>query len=152
MLSIGDKAPEFDTVDQSGARRRLVDFAGRKLVLYFYPRDMTSGCTRQACDFRDSMSEFVAANAAVAGISPDSAQRHATFAEKEHLDFPLLVDTDHTIAEAYGVWKEKSMYGRTYMGIVRTTFVIDEQGRILRIWSGVKVPGHVAEVADALGD
>lgn len=152
MLAIGNKAPRFDGVDQHGQRHRLSDYAGKKLVLHFYPKDMTSGCTREACDFRDAISSFASTGVAVIGVSPDSAERHAKFAAKESLNFPLLADTDQAIANAYGVWQEKSMYGRKYMGIVRSTFLIDETGKIERIWSGVKVPGHVAEVMDALSD
>lgn len=152
MLAIGSNAPRFDAVDQHGQRHRLSDYSGRKLILYFYPKDMTSGCTREACDFRDAVPALSSGNVAVIGVSPDSAERHAKFAAKESLNFPLLADINHTIANAYGVWQEKSMYGRKYMGIVRSTFLIDENGKIARIWSGVKVPGHVQEVVDALSD
>jgi len=149
---VGTRAPDFDALDQSGTRRRLRDFKGRRLVLYFYPKDMTSGCTREACDFRDAYEGLNNAGIDVVGVSPDSVERHRRFADKEGLQFPLLADPDHAIAEAYGVWVEKSMYGRKYMGIERTTFLIDEKGKIARVWSRVKVPRHVAEVMDAIVD
>jgi peroxiredoxin Q/BCP len=150
MLQPGDKAPDFSAADQEGITRRLKDYKGKKLVLYFYPKDMTSGCTREACDFRDNMARIAGTGVALLGVSPDSVKSHAKFAEKESLNFPLLSDEAKGIAEAYGVWKEKSMYGRKYMGVERTTFIIDEKGKIERIFPKVKVPGHVAEVLDAL--
>lgn len=152
MLSVGDMAPDFSAPDQSGTTRTLESFRGSRLVLYFYPKDMTSGCTTQACDFRDSLARIKSRDAAVVGISPDSVARHVKFVAKEQLTFPLLADEDHAIADAYGVWKEKVLYGRHYMGIERTTFVIDVNGRITHIFPRVRVKGHVREVLDALGD
>jgi peroxiredoxin Q/BCP len=152
MLKPGDKAPDFSAPDQTGAIHRLKDYRGQKLVLYFYPKDMTSGCTAEACDFRDNLARVQSAGASVLGISPDPVKRHLKFAEKESLNFPLLADPERNIVQAYDVWKEKSMYGRKYMGVERTTFIIDEQGRIEKIFPKVKVPGHVQEVLDALAD
>ena len=150
MLQPGDKAPDFSAADQNGITRSLKDYKGKKLVLYFYPKDMTSGCTRQACDFRDNMARIAGAGVELLGVSPDPVASHAKFVQKESLNFPLLSDESKSIVEAYGVWKEKSMYGRKYMGVERTTFIIDEKGRIARIFPKVKVPGHVAEVLDAV--
>lgn len=130
-LQTGDAAPAFDTVDENGQNVSLQDFLGRRVVLYFYPKDNTSGCTTQACGFRDAYSDVESKNAVVLGVSPDSSSSHARFKEKHSLPFPLLVDADHSIAEAYGVWGEKSMYGKKYMGIIRSQFVIDEQGVVL---------------------
>ncbi len=130
-LQTGDAAPAFDTVDENGQNVSLQDFLGRRIVLYFYPKDNTSGCTTQACGFRDAYSDVEGKNAVVLGVSPDSSSSHARFKEKHSLPFPLLVDADHSIAEAYGVWGEKSMYGKKYMGIIRSQFVIDEQGVVL---------------------
>jgi peroxiredoxin Q/BCP len=152
MLNVGDKAPDFSASDQNGTTHRLKDYRGKKLVLYFYPKDMTSGCTAQACDFRDNMARIAATGTAVLGVSPDPVKRHAKFADKESLNFPLLADDDKQMVQDYDVWKEKSMYGRKYMGVERTTFIIDEKGRIERIFPKVKVPGHVQEVLDALAD
>jgi peroxiredoxin Q/BCP len=150
MLNIGDKAPDFSAPDQNGTVHTLGNYKGRKLVLYFYPKDMTAGCTAEACDFRDNLNRLEGHGAAVLGVSPDSSARHAKFVTKESLNFPLLADEDKAISQAYGVWKEKSMYGRKFMGVERTTFIIDEKGRIERIFAKVRVPGHVDEVIDAL--
>ena len=150
MLSVGDPAPDFELSDGQGNTVRLSDLRGRKVVLYFYPKDMTPGCTQEACDFRDRYADIQAAGAVLLGLSPDSAKTHAKFAGKYALPFPLLADPENTAATAYGVWKEKSMYGRTYMGIERSTFLIDEQGRIARIWPKVKVAGHGDAVLEAL--
>ncbi|MFZ0430783.1 MAG: thioredoxin-dependent thiol peroxidase [Acidobacteriota bacterium] len=130
-LKPGDKAPQFETVDDQGRKVKLSDFKGKKVVLYFYPKDNTSGCTTQACLFRDHQPEIEAKNAVVLGVSPDSAASHQKFRSKYELPFNLLVDEDHSIAEAYGTWGEKSMSGKKYMGIVRSHFVIDEKGLIL---------------------
>jgi peroxiredoxin Q/BCP len=150
MLKVRDPAPDFELSDGQGNRVRLSDLRGRKVVLYFYPKDMTPGCTQEACDFRDRYADIQAAGAALLGLSPDSAKTHAKFAEKYGLPFPLLADPENTAATAYGVWKEKSMYGRTYMGIERSTFLIDEQGRVARIWPKVKVAGHGDAVMEAV--
>jgi peroxiredoxin Q/BCP len=152
MLEPGDKAPDFSAPDQTGAIHSLKEYRGRKLVLYFYPKDMTSGCTAQACDFRDNLARVQGAGAALLGVSPDTVKRHGKFVEKESLNFPLLADPDKEIVQAYDVWKQKSMYGRKYMGVERTTFIIDEEGRIEKIFPKVKVEGHVQEVLDALSD
>jgi peroxiredoxin Q/BCP len=152
MLSVGDRAPEFSAPDQDGTVRKLSEFRGHPLVLYFYPKDMTPGCTTEACGFRDNIARVTAHGAALVGVSADSVARHRKFADKEGLPFPLIADEDHAIAEAYGVWKEKSLYGRKFMGIERTTFIIDGKGRIARIYPKVKVKGHVDEVIDALAD
>jgi peroxiredoxin Q/BCP len=150
MLNPGDKAPDFKAPDQNGTLHSLEDYKGKKLVLYFYPKDMTTGCTAEACDFRDNLNRLKGHGAEVLGVSPDSVARHEKFVKKESLNFPLLADEDKTISEAYGVWKEKSMYGRKFMGVERTTFIIDEKGRIERIFPKVRVKGHVDEVIDAL--
>lgn len=129
-LNIGDPAPDFETVDDQERPIRLSSFRGKKVILYFYPKDDTSGCTTQACSFRDTLPAIEAANAVVLGVSPDDAASHRKFRSKYQLNFPLLVDQDHKIAEAYGAWGEKSMYGRKYMGVIRSHFVIDPEGRI----------------------
>jgi len=151
MLTEGDAAPDFDLPADDGSRVRLGDLRGQKIVLYFYPKDATSGCTIEACEFRDARPEFDSGGAAILGVSPDPVTSHARFRDKHSLTFPLLADEDHAVAEAYGVWKEKSMYGRTYWGIERTTFLIDEMGVIRRVWRRVKPKGHAADVIDALG-
>ena len=127
-LTIGDKAPDFQALNDENKEVRLKDFRGRKVVLYFYPKDNTSGCTTQACGLRDHYSEITEKNAVVLGVSPDGAASHQKFRTKYDLPFNLLIDPDHTLAERYGAWGEKSMYGRKYMGIVRSQFVIDEEG------------------------
>ncbi len=130
QLQVGDVAPEFETITDSGETAKLTDFRGKRVILYFYPKDDTPGCTTQACGFRDKYSVIQDKNAVVLGVSPDDAESHRQFKNKFSLPFPLLVDEDHAIAEAYGVWGEKSMYGRTYMGVNRSHFVIDEEGKI----------------------
>jgi len=146
MPEAGDIAPDFELADQDGRPVKLSDFRGRKVILYFYPKDDTSGCTTQACGLRDSASEIDTRNAVVLGVSPDSAKSHRKFADKYELPFTLLADTDHRIAEQYGVWKEKSMYGRKYWGNERTTFLIDAQGRITEVLHKVKPAAHVEDV------
>lgn len=145
-MKTGDKAPSFSAPDDSGNSLTLKDFIGRKLVLYFYPKDDTSGCTKEACSFTESIAQFNKLDCAVVGVSKDSASSHKKFKEKYGLNFPLLSDEDCKICTDYGVWVEKSMYGRKYMGIERSTFLIDEQGKISAVWRKVKVPGHVEEV------
>jgi len=152
MLQSGDKAPDFKAYDQDGNLHSLKDYKGKKLVLYFYPKDLTEGCTAEACDFRDNLNRIAGHGAALVGVSPDPVKSHQKFVKKESLNFPLLADEDRVISEAYGVWKEKSMYGRKFMGVERTTFIIDEKGRIERIFPKVRVRGHVDEVIDALAD
>jgi len=137
-LKAGDAAPDFEAVNDQGERVRLSDFHGRKVVLYFYPKDNTSGCTTQACGFRDSYHQINEKNAVVLGVSPDSVKSHQGFISKYDLPFPLLVDADHKIAEAFDVWRQKSMYGRSYMGMLRSHFVIDEQGKIVEAKYNVK--------------
>jgi thioredoxin-dependent peroxiredoxin len=151
MLKEGDKAPDFTSIDDKGNKISLKDFRGKKVVLYFYPKDNTSGCTKEACDFRDNY-KALQKRGVLLGVSPDSAKSHTNFKNKFDLPFPLVVDEDKKIAEAYDVWKEKSMYGRKYMGIVRSTFIIDEKGKIAKIFEKVKVNRHVNEVLAALKD
>lgn len=132
-LSIGDVAPAFEAVTDEGSTVRLSDYLGKRVVLYFYPKDDTSGCTKQACGFRDSYPMIEEKNAVVLGVSPDGVESHQKFKTKYDLPFTLLVDEDHAISEAYGVWGEKSMYGNTYMGIIRSHFVIDETGKLVDV-------------------
>lgn len=138
QIKAGDQAPDFKTVDDQGKAVGLADFRGQKVILYFYPKDNTSGCTTQACGFRDSHGEIRAKNAVVLGVSPDGVKSHQKFKSKNELPFPLLVDQDHQISEAYGVWQEKSMYGKKYMGVLRSHFVIDEQGMVVDVQYKVK--------------
>ena len=138
QLKSGDTAPDFATVNDQDQTVRLSDFRGKRVVLYFYPKDNTSGCTTQACSFRDAYPQVEEQNAVVLGVSPDSVKSHQNFKSKYSLPFPLLVDSDHKIAEAYGVWQEKSMYGRKYMGVLRSHFVIDEEGKIVDAVYNVK--------------
>jgi thioredoxin-dependent peroxiredoxin len=149
-LQPGDPAPDFDLASDGGGRVRLADFKGKALVLYFYPKDDTAGCTSEAQAFAGGLAEFKAAGAAVVGVSKDSVKSHDKFKAKYELNFPLGSDADGAVVERYGVWVEKSMYGRKYMGIERATYLIDGSGRIVRIWRKVKVPGHAAEVLGAV--
>ena len=149
-LTMGAKAPDFSLRTGTGETVRLSDFRGRRVVLYFYPKDDTSGCTAEACAFRDGIGKLKARGAVVLGVSVDSVESHQRFKQKYALNFPLLSDADKQAVQAYGVWKQKSMYGRTYMGIERTTFLIDEQGRLAKIFPKVKVDQHYAEVLAAL--
>jgi peroxiredoxin Q/BCP len=149
-LTVGAAAPAFSAPDQSGKTVSLSDFAGKTVVLYFYPKDDTPGCTTEACSFRDEHTAFEKKGAVVLGISPDNIKSHGKFIEKFSLPFTLLADVDHRIAEAYGVWVEKSMYGKTYMGVERSTFVIDAQGKLKAIYRKVKPAEHIAEVLAAL--
>jgi len=146
----GKKAPAFSLEDQSGAKVALKDFDGKYVVLYFYPKDNTPGCTVEACDFRDGHAAFKKAGAVVLGVSPDSAKSHVKFIDKFKLPFPLLVDGDHAVAEKYGAWGEKVMYGRKMMGLIRSTFLIGPDGTLVKAWRKVKVAGHADEVMDAL--
>jgi peroxiredoxin Q/BCP len=150
LLNPGEPAPDFTLPDETGKPVSLKDFRGRKVVLYFYPKDDTPGCTQESCDFRDSLAAASASGAAILGLSRDDAASHRAFKDKYALSFPLLSDLDGKVCEDYGVWVEKNMYGRKYMGIDRTTVLIDERGAVLRVWRKVKVGGHVAEVLDAL--
>ena len=150
MLKEGDVAPDFELPNEDGNPVRLSRLKGAPIVLYFYPKDDTSGCTREAKDFSERLAEFAAAGAQVFGISPDSVASHDKFRCKHGLTVPLLSDEAKSAATAYEVWKEKSMYGRKYMGVERSTFLIGADGRIVRAWRNVKVPGHVAEVLAAV--
>ena len=150
MLTPGQKAPSFSLASDSGETISLAGLKGKKVVLYFYPKYDTSGCTVEACEFRDSWPAARKAGAVVLGVSPDDVVSHVKFKKKFELPFPLLADPDHAVAERYGVWGEKSMYGRKYLGIHRTTFVIDEEGRIVKVFERVKPKGHAAEVLEAL--
>ncbi len=149
MIPEGQPAPDFTLPDQSGAETTLSGLRGSPVVLYFYPKDDTSGCTKEACAFRDGFPDFQAAGAVVLGVSPDSSASHAKFAAKHALPFTLLADVDKAVCETYGVWREKSMYGRKYMGVERTTYVIDRDGKIARVFPKVKIPGHAEAVLQA---
>ncbi len=145
-LQVGDKAPAFEGVDQNGDPIKLTDFAGKKLVLYFYPKDNTPGCTLQACNLRDNYDALLSAGYAVVGISSDSEKKHQNFINKFDLPFPLIADVDKNIHEQFGTWVEKQMYGRKFMGTARTTFVIDENGVIAEIIAKVKTKDHTAQI------
>lgn len=146
----GSKAPQFKLKDGSGRTVKLSDFKGKRVVLYFYPRDMTPGCTIEACEFRDDANQFAKRNAVVLGVSTDDEASHRKFSEKYSLPFPLLADTEHEMAESYGVWQEKNMYGKKTWGVKRATFVIDENVKIARVFPSVKPEGHSKQVLDAL--
>ena len=148
-LKRGDKAPEILGVDQAGKEIRLSDFAGSKLILYFYPKDNTPGCTAEACSLRDGRDELREMGFEVVGVSPDSEKSHRGFIEKQGLNFPLLSDPDKVVAKAYGVWGEKKFMGRTFMGILRTTFVIDEKGMIERVLDKVRTKDHFEQIVEA---
>ena len=150
MIATGEPAPRFSLPSDQGGTVDLESLRGRAVVLYFYPKDDTSGCTTQACDFRDNWTEVQRRGAVVLGVSPDGLRSHAKFRKKYRLPFPLLADEDHAVAQAYGVWGEKSMFGHRYHGILRTTFVIGPDGRIARVFEKVKPKGHAAEVLAAL--
>lgn len=150
MLEEMQPAPDFTLPTDSGSEVKLSDLRGQKVVLYFYPKDMTPGCTTQACDLRDRHPEFEARDAVVLGVSPDPVETHAKFRKKHGLPFPLLADTERKVARAYGVWKEKKLYGGTSLGIERTTFVIDENGLIQRIIRKVKPAKHAEQVLEEL--
>lgn len=145
----GDKAPDFKLPDDSGAIRTLKSFSGKKLILYFYPKDDTTGCTKEAIDFNGLKRDFERAGAVIVGVSPDSTASHVKFKTKHKLDLELVSDEAKSMLETYGVWTEKSMYGRSYMGVERTTFLISPDGRIAQVWNKVKVPGHAAVVLAA---
>jgi thioredoxin-dependent peroxiredoxin len=150
MIQEGDRAPDFTLPSDDGSHVSLAGLRGKRIVLYFYPKDDTSGCTVEACEFRDTLPRLDEAGAVVLGVSPDPVASHRKFRDKYDLTFPLLADEDHAVAEAYGVWAEKSMYGRKYWGIERTTFLIDEEGVVARVWRKVKPRGHAEAVAEAL--
>lgn len=150
MIAVGKKAPAFSLPSSSGATVSLKDLKGKTVVLYFYPKDNTPGCTQEACDFRDNFARIQAAGALVFGISADSIASHRKFQQKLELPFELLSDESHTMLEAYGAWKEKSMYGRTFMGIERSTVIIDANGVVKHMFPKVKVKGHVDEILAVL--
>ena len=151
MLQVGKRAPAFDLESDSGNRISLSSLRGKRVVLYFYPKDDTPGCTQESCDFRDNLARVTSHGAIVLGVSKDSVASHRTFKEKFSLSFPLLSDPSHAMIEKYGVWKEKKLYGRAYMGVERTTVIIDEDGKVIHIFPKVKVNGHVDEVLNVLG-
>ncbi|HWK21810.1 MAG TPA: thioredoxin-dependent thiol peroxidase [Ureibacillus sp.] len=144
------EAPDFTLLNENGEKVSLRDFRGKKVVLYFYPKDMTPGCTTEACDFRDHHKEFSDLNAVILGVSGDDANKHTKFIEKYGLPFSLLVDEDHEVAEKYSVWVLKKMYGREFMGIERSTFLINEEGIVEKEWRKVKVKNHIEEVLESL--
>jgi peroxiredoxin Q/BCP len=150
MIEEGKKAPAFSLKNHAGKTVKLTDFAGQYVVLYFYPKDDTPGCTAEACEFRDGYEKLKKAGAVVLGVSPDSEARHAKFREKYSLPFDLLADVDHAVAEKYGAWGEKRLYGRKYQGIIRSTFLIGPDGKVKKVWPMVKVKGHADEVLAAL--
>ena len=152
VVEAGKKAPAFALKDQNGELHRLSDYAGRPVVLFFYPKDDTSGCTREACDFRDKLPKFKSDKALVFGVSILDEKSKAKFAKKHDLNFPLLADADHAVAEKYGVWQERSLYGRKYMGIARTTYLIGPDGKVAKRWDKVKVDDHAADVLAALAE
>jgi len=149
-LQIGQSAPPFTLIASNGERVSLSDYLGRKVVLYFYPKNMTPGCTTEACNFRDANSDIENLGAVILGISPDEVKSHGKFVERNDLPFLLLSDADHAVSELYGVWQLKKMYGREYLGIVRSTFLIDEKGILMKEWRKVKVAGHSEEVLTTL--
>jgi len=150
MIDIGKKAPAFNLKDQDDKAHRLSSYAGKTVVLYFYPKDDTSGCTKQACQFRDDLPKFKKSKAVILGVSPQDVKSKSKFAGKHGLNFPILADDDAKICEKYGVWQEKSMYGKKYMGVVRTTYLIGPDGKVKQRWDKVKVPGHAEEVLKSL--
>lgn len=149
-VTVGSKAPAFTLPASGGKEISLADYAGKKVILYFYPKDSTPGCTREACAFRDALGRFTRRQAVVLGVSPDSVRSHDRFRDKHGLPFPLLSDEGHEVARAYGVWVKKSQYGREYMGVERSTFVIGADGRIKAVFRKVKVDGHADEVLEAV--
>jgi peroxiredoxin Q/BCP len=151
MLKVGEMAPDFELEDDSGARVRLSDLRGKTVVLYFYPRDDTPGCTKEACSFRDSWAAVKATGAAVYGLSPDTVEKHRAFREKYGLQFPLLSDRDRSVMKAYGAFGAKIMYGREVEGVIRSTFIIGPEGKVAKVFPKVRPEGHAAEVLEALG-
>ncbi|MED0773661.1 thioredoxin-dependent thiol peroxidase [Bacillus siamensis] len=144
-IEIGQAAPDMKLVNDCGEKVSLTDFKGKYVVLYFYPKDMTPGCTTEACDFRDQHESFAGLDAVIIGVSPDSRDKHEKFKQKHDLPFQLLVDDEHKLAEAFDVWKLKKNFGKEYMGIERSTFLLDKEGRLVKEWRKVKVKDHVAE-------
>ena len=150
MIEPGKKAPSFSLPDQAGKAHSLADYAGQPVVIYFYPKDDTPGCTKESCAFQENLPKFKKSKAAVLGMSMRDSKSKAKFAKKYDLTFPLLADQDHAVMEKYGVWQEKSMYGRKYMGAARTTYLIGPDGKVIRRWDAVKVDGHAEEVLAAV--
>ena len=150
LIDPGKKAPSFALPDQEGKVHKLSDYAGQPVVLYFYPKDDTPGCTKESCAFQDNLPKFRKSKAAVLGMSVLDSKSKAKFADKYGLEFPLLADEDHAVMEKYGVWQEKSMYGKKYMGVARVTYLIGADGKVVRRWDGVKVDGHAEEVLAAV--
>jgi peroxiredoxin Q/BCP len=146
MIKLGKKAPQFKLLDQDGNEHELKNYLGKKVLLYFYPKDDTPGCTTEACNFRDGYEEFTKMGLVILGVSKDAVKSHKKFAEKYKLPFPLLADTEHEVAEKYGVWKLKKFMGREYMGMERSSFLIDEEGNIAKIYETVKPDNHASEV------
>lgn len=150
MVKLGDSAPDFSAPNDGGGYSALKHYRGRNLVLYFYPKDGTPGCTTEASDFRDHLETFNALNTSIVGVSRDSLKRHINFSKKNQLNFPLISDEDGKICENYGVWQQKQNYGRSYMGIVRSTFLINSEGSIAEVWKNVRVKGHIEAVIKAV--
>lgn len=149
-LAIGQTVPDFTLPATDGSEVSLSDYRGKKVVLYFYPKDMTPTCTKESCDFRDAHPSFGESGAVVLGISPDDVKSHQKFAGKHGLPFPLLADAEHKVCELFGVWKPKKLFGREYLGVVRSTFLIDEEGKLAKAWRGVKVAGHTRDVLESV--
>ena len=150
-LAAGDKAPAFTLPDQDGKKVSLKDFKGRPVIVYFYPRDDTPGCTKEACQFNDNLRAFSRSKASIVGISADSAESHKKFRAKYGLKFPLLTDADHKVGEAYGAWGEKTLYGKKSIGVIRSTFLIGPDGKVQRAWYRVKADGNAAKVLEEVG-
>jgi peroxiredoxin Q/BCP len=150
ITTVGRPAPTFDLLDDNGVRRRLSDFRGKPVILYFYPKDDTPGCTKEACNFRDDYSAYQKAGVTILGVSPDSVESHVKFKSKYQLPFPLLADEDHKVCDAYGVWGPKKLMGREYEGVLRTTFLINANGSVARVFEDVRPSEHSAEVLEAL--
>ena len=150
LIDPGKKAPSFSLPDQEGTKHSLADYAGQPVIIYFYPKDDTPGCTKESCAFQDNLPKFTKSKAAVLGMSVLNSASKAKFADKYRLKFPLLADEDHAVMEKYGVWQEKSMYGKKYMGVARTTYLIGLDGKVVKRWDGVKVDGHAEEVLAAV--
>ena len=149
-IEVGKKAPAFTLTADDGKKVRLSDLKGRPVVLYFYPKDDTPGCTKEACAFRDRQAEIEQLGAKVLGVSPDTVESHVKFRDKFNLNFPLLADPDHAVAEKYGAWREKNMYGKKSMGVQRSTYLIDADGKVAKVWQRVQVDGHDDQVIEAL--
>ncbi|MEK9692751.1 MAG: thioredoxin-dependent thiol peroxidase [Rhodospirillaceae bacterium] len=150
MVEVGDAAPDFSAPNDKGGNSALKDYRGQNLILYFYPKDGTPGCTSEANDFRDYLETFKTLNTSIVGVSRDSLKRHINFSKKNQLNFPLISDEDGKICENYGVWQKKQNYGRSYMGIVRSTFLINSEGSVAEVWKNVRVKGHIESVVKAV--